>query len=214
MRIGKDDANGLLLGQPLVRRHLFAPVGGQRLTARRWHVPAFLCEALVRMFSIRSIHLGQQDQAHRSLRPGADRRAIVSALEEIAFTVAKVLARLATPTGRSPMGRHIGELVPSIRASSPRPSGLACLTEYGQQFAAQGTTRQHIQCRIDRLCREVLPHVGRRRASEKVWPSARASSLGPGGFGHTARATDPAVCAAAAADTLEWPPGVCAVQAR
>ena len=62
--------------------------------------------------------------------------------------------------------RHIGDLAPSIRPSRPRPARLACLTQRGQQFAAQGAAWQHIQRRIDGLGRELFPHVVRIRASE------------------------------------------------
>ena len=45
-------------------------------------------------------------------------------------------------------------------------AGLAHLTQRGQQFTAQASTRQHIQGCIDGLCREALPHVVRILAAE------------------------------------------------
>jgi hypothetical protein len=44
---------------------------------------------------------------------------------------------------------HIGNLAPAVSASRPWATGLASLSQGGQQFAPQAPPRQHIQCRVD-----------------------------------------------------------------
>ena len=99
-----------------------------------------------------------------SAPPGSpDCRPIAGSLAEIAFPVAWHRAGhdLGGALGNR---RDMGDLARSIRAPRPRPARFARLTQRRQQCAPQRVARQHIEPRIDRLGREVLPHVVRIRA--------------------------------------------------
>ena len=141
----------------------------------------------------------------RPLHQGADGRPIAGPLDEVAFPVAG--HRAGGHVGRA-LGnrRHIGELAPSIGPSRPRPARLARLTQRRQQFAPQGAAWQHIQARIDGLCRELFPHVVRIRAFEAPGNLFGRAALGQVGPAHTATARDPGVCGSAVADRLGRPP--------
>lgn len=165
VRIGKEDLDREPLGQPLVLGHLFPPIIGQRFPQQRGHVPQLLRKALAGTPRIRPVQPCQEDQARRSLHQGADGRAIASALDQVALPVAgnRAGGHVGGALGNR---RHVGEVAPSIGPPRPRPARLARLTQRGQQFAPQGSPWQHIQRRIDGLCREVFAHVVRILASE------------------------------------------------
>ena len=165
VRIGKEDLDREPLGQLRVLGHLFPSVVGQGLPQQGGHMPEFLDEALSGTRGIRPVHPGQDDQARRPLHQGADGRPIAGALDEVAFPVAG--HRAGRHLGRAlGNGRHIGDLAALIGPSRPRPARLARLTQRGQQFAAQGTTGQHIERRIDGLSGKLFAHVVRIRVLE------------------------------------------------
>ena len=62
--------------------------------------------------------------------------------------------------------RHARDLAALGCTTLPRPSGIARLTQRHQQFAVQGSARQHLQHRLDGLYREVCSHVVRILAFE------------------------------------------------
>ena len=128
-------------------------------------MPEFLGEALSGTRRIRSLHPGQDDQACGPLDPGADGRPIASSFDAVAFPVAGDRAG-GHRGGALDNRRHSGDLAASVGASCPRPTRLARLTQRGQQLAPQGATGQHVEPHIDRLGRELFPHVVRIRALE------------------------------------------------
>ena len=138
---------------------------GQVLAQQRGHMPEFLGEAFAGTPRIRSGHSGQDDQAGRPLHQGPNSRPIAGSFDEVAFPVAGYHAG-GHFGGTFGNRRHVGDLAASVCSSRPRPAGLARLTQRGQQLAPQRTTGQHIQRDIDRLGRELFPHVVRIRASE------------------------------------------------
>ncbi len=148
----------------LVLGHLFAPIVGQRFPQWGRHVPEFLREALVGTPGIRPAHPGQQTRrVVRSTKvPTADRlRApLMRSPSQWPGTV-----RVVTSAGRSAIGVMLG-IWPRRSSLRPRPTGLAGLTQGGQQFAPQRPPRQHVQPHVDGFGREVFPHVVRIRASE------------------------------------------------
>ena len=153
------------LGQAFVLGHLFPTIIGQRFAQQRGHVPEFLGEALSRTRRIRPLHLGQDDQAGGPFHQGTDGRGIARPLDQVALPVARYGA--GRHLGRALRDRrHVGDLAPSIRPSRPRPPRLARLTQCRQQFTSQGAAGQHIEPHIDRLGRELFPHVVRIRALE------------------------------------------------
>ncbi len=152
VRICKEDADGQSLGQPLMLRHLFTPIIGQRFPQRGGHRSELLGEAPVRTGGIRAVHAGQQHHPRGPFHQGAHRRAIASAFQQVAFPVARhgPGGHLGRPCGdRGP----IGNLAPAVSASRPWATGLASLPQGGQQFCPQGSTRQPIQSRINGLGR-------------------------------------------------------------
>ncbi len=58
VQIGKEDLDREMLRQPLMIRHLFAPILGQRFSQRNRHTSGLLGKAPVRTGSIRAVHLG------------------------------------------------------------------------------------------------------------------------------------------------------------
>ena len=178
IRIGEEDLDGEPLGQRLVLGHRFPPIIGQGFAQQGGHVPECLGDALSGTRRIRPLHPGQEDQAGRPLHPGADGRAIAGPLDEVAFPVAG--HRAGGPLGGA-LGnrRHIGDLAASIRPSRPRPTRLARLTQRRQQFAPQGSAGQHIEPHLDRLGRELFPHVVRIRALETSGTLLGRAALGP-----------------------------------
>jgi len=181
MRIRKEDADGQSLGQTLMLGHLFSTIVGQGFAQRRRDMPELLREALSGTFRIRPLHPGQQDQARRPLHQGADGRAIAGPLEAVAFPVARHRAG-GHLSGAFDNRRQVGERAPSIDSSRPRPARLARLTERRQQFAPQRAPGQHLQPHIDRLGRELFPHVVRIRTFEpsgNLLGRAALSQMGP-----------------------------------
>ena len=176
VRIGTEDLEREPLGQALMLGHLFASIIGQGLPQQGGHMPEFLGEALSGTRRIRPLHPGQEDHARRPFHQGANSRPIAGALDEVAFPVAG--HRAGRHLGRAlSNGRHIGDLAASIRSSRSRSARLARLTQGGQQLAAQGTARQHIERRLDRLGRELLAHVVRIRVSESPSNLLRRATL-------------------------------------
>ena len=177
MRIGNEHPDRKPLCQALMLGHFFPPIIGQGFPQRSGHMPEFLHETLVRTLGIRSVHAGQQDQAGRPLQQGADGRPIASSLQEVAFPVARHRAGgdLSRALGNR---RHVGELAPSVGPPRSRPARLVCLPQRGQPFAPQRAAWQHIQARIDGLCRELFPHVVRIRACETPGNLLRRAALG------------------------------------
>ena len=57
--IGKEDLDREPLGQPLMFRHLFAPIIGQRFPQRGRHVPEVSRESLSGTHCIHPLHAGQ-----------------------------------------------------------------------------------------------------------------------------------------------------------
>ena len=163
VRIGKDELDREPLGQLLVLGTLVPPIIRQGFAPQGGHVPECLGEALSGTPRIRPLHLDQEDQACRPRHPGADGRAMAGPLHAVAFPVAghRAGGHLGGTFGNR---RHVGELAPSIRPSRPRPARLAGLPQRGQQLAPQGAAGQYIEPHLDRLGRELFPHVVRRRA--------------------------------------------------
>jgi len=160
MWIGKEHLDGEPLGQPLVLGHFFASIISQRFAQRSWHMFEFPGKSLAGTLRIRPIKSCQDDQARRPLHEAADRRGIAGALDQVPFPVAR------HRTGRDVCGtlgnrRHIGDLAASVCSPCPRPTRFARLPQRGQQFAAQGAARQHVQGHIDGFGREAFPHVVR-----------------------------------------------------
>ena len=163
--IRKEYSDCESLGQAFVLGPRVPTIIGQRFAQHRGHVPECLGEALAGTRRIRPLHPCQDDEARRPLHQGADGRPIAGPLDEVAFPVARHGAggHLGGPLGNR---RHVGDVAASVGPSCPRPARLARLTQHGQQCAPQRATRQHIQADLDRLSREVLPHVVRIRACE------------------------------------------------
>ena len=165
VRIGKEHLDREAVRQPLMFRHLFPSIVGQRFPQRGRHMSELLGEAPSSTRGIRPFHPGQDDQPRRPLHQGAHRRAIASALEQVTFPVSG-----HDPSGHvgRPFGdwRHVGNLAPAVPASCPRATGLTGLPQRGQQCTPQASPRQHIQGRVDGFGREVFLHVIRIRASE------------------------------------------------
>jgi len=163
--IGKEDLDRETVRQPLMFRHLFAPIVGQCFPQRGMDMSELLGEPLVRTDGICAGHSGQQHQPRGPFHQGAHSRAIASAFQQVAFPVAR-----HGPGGH--VGRpfrdrsHVGNLAPAVSASRSRATGLASLPQGGQQFRPQDSTRQHIQGCVDGFGREVFPHVIRIRASK------------------------------------------------
>ena len=163
VRIGKEDLDREPLGQLLMLGPLVPPIIRQGFAQQGGHVPEFLGEALSGTRGIGPGHFSQDDQACSPLHQGADGRAIVGPLHEVAVPVAghRAGGHLGGTFGNR---RHVGELAPSIRPSRPRPARLAGLPQRGQQLAPQCAAGQHIEPHLDRLGRELFPHVVRIRA--------------------------------------------------
>jgi len=138
VRIGKGDLDRETVRQPLMFRHLFAPIVGQPFPQRDGHMSELLGEAPVRTGGIRAVHAGQQHQPRGPFHQGAHRRAIASAFQQVAFPVAR-----HGPGGNigRPFGDrgHIGKLAPTVSASRPWATGLASLPQGGQQ-SVQGNS--------------------------------------------------------------------------
>lgn len=161
VRISKAHLNREPLGHALVFRHLLAPIVGQRPAQRGRHVPEFPCESLAGTSRIRARHAGPNDQARRPFHQAAHGRGVSGHRDEVAFPVAvDSAARHFCREGGNRC--HVRDVAVSIGSPRPRPAGLASLPQCRQEFAAQ----QEIQARIDRLRRESLPHIVRKRASE------------------------------------------------
>jgi len=165
VRIGKEDSDREPVRQAFVLSHLFSPIVGQCFAQQGGHVPVLVREPVAGTPRIRPLQPCQEDQARRPLHQGADGRAIACPLDEVAFPVARQGAG-GHAGGALGNGRHVGDMAVSVCPSPPRPAGLARLTQHRQQFAVQGSAWQHIQRRIDGLCREVCPHVVRILACE------------------------------------------------
>ena len=181
MRIGKEHLERETLSQPLMLRHLFAPIIGQRFPQWGGHRPKLLREALVRTRGIRAVHAGQEDQARGPFHQRADGRAVARSLEEVPFPVPRdgPIGHRSRPGGN---GGHVGQLPASIGAPRPRPTSLPRLPQRGQQLGPQIAPWQHIQRGIDRLGREAFAHVVRIRASEppgNLLGRAALSQVGP-----------------------------------
>lgn len=177
VRIGKEDLDRETLRQPLMVRHLFAPIVGQRFPQRGGHLSELLGEAPVGTGGIRAVHSDQQHQSRGPFHQGAHSRAIAGAFQQVAFPVARHSS--GGDVGRSFGDRgHIGNLAPAVSASRPWATSLASQPQGGQQFAPQAPPWQHIQGRVDGFGREVFAHVIRIRASETPSNLLRRAACG------------------------------------
>ena len=213
VRIGEDDLARKPLGQRLVFSPLFPAIIRQGVPQPRRHMPEFLGEALAGTRGICPVHRGQEHQAGGPRHQGADRRAIASALDPVAFPVAG--HRAGRDLGRTLIyRRHVGNLAASIGSSRPRAAGRARLTQRRQQFAAQGSAGQHLAPHIDRLGRELFAHVVRIRVSESSGNLLRRAALRQLCLDILPQPGIHEFARVAAADRPGLPASVCAVQAR
>ena len=143
VRLGNEHLDREAMRQPLIFRHLFAPIVGQRFPQRTGDMSELLHESPVRTIGIHAVHSSQQHQPRGPFHQGAHDRAIAGAFQQVAFLVA--WHGPGSHVGR-PFGdwSHIGNLAPAVSASRPGAAGLASLP--------QAPPRQHVQCaRVEKV---------------------------------------------------------------
>ena len=138
---------------------------GQILAQQGRDVSEFFREARAGTPRIRSLHAGQDPRRVVRLTRVPIAEPLQAPLFRLTFPVARdgTACRFRGAVGNR---RHVRKLPPAIGASQSRPARLARLTQRGQQFAAQDAPRQHVQRRIDGLCRKLFPHFVRILAAE------------------------------------------------
>lgn len=154
VRVAKVDRHPRLLSDFGVPRHLPALVIGHALAHRQRHAIERRAEAFHRRGRRRIVHFHQHQIAAGALNPGAYRRGVGLALDQIAFPMARHQA--VFDLRRAHMDAdHIGNLAAPIHTPRARSARCLALAQTDDQFLAQLTDRQGIDRVIDRLATDV-----------------------------------------------------------